>query len=465
MRKVLYIARREFMATVLTKSFIYGVLLTPALLGLMVFVMPRLIMKAPPKMAGRVEIIDPTGAVADGLSAYLTPERFAERRAREKEEIEQATPSVMRRQTDPRVSAAVRQSLDSVLGEVPRIDVVPLPAGADVERAKEPLLVPTPKGGPEPATLLALVVVHPDAVRQQEGEADFGTYDLFVRSKLDDRLVNDIHRGMAESIVAARLEASGVDRTRARGLTEVPRPSSVTVTMEGEQKTSRVLNEVIPLAFVMLLSMSVLTSGSYLLMSTIEEKASRVVEVLLSGASAMELMTGKILGQMAVGVVLLALYAALGLLALVSFASIGMIDPMLLPFLIIFYVLAYFMTAAMIAAVGSAVNDIREAQSLNMPVMLVLMIPLFVWLPITQQPNSVLAVALSFIPPMSNFVVLLRMTSAAPPPAWQVSMSILIGAAGVYAAFWFAAKVFRVGLLMFGKPPSFGTLVRWARMS
>jgi ABC-2 type transport system permease protein len=76
-----------------------------------------------------------------------------------------------------------------------------------------------------------------------------------------------------------------------------------------------------------------------------------------------------------------------------------------------------------------------------------------------------LSVVLSFIPPISNFVMLLRMASNTPPALWQVGLSILMSAAGVYVALRFAAKVFRVGLLMFGKPPTFGTLIRWARMS
>ena len=93
---------------------------------------------------------------------------------------------------------------------------------------------------------------------------------------------------------------------------------------------------------MILLLMSVLTSGQYLLTSTVEEKSNRVVEVLLSAVSAMELMTGKILGQMAVGLLVLALYAGLGIVALVSFAMLGLLDPMLIVFLLIFYVLAYF---------------------------------------------------------------------------------------------------------------------------
>ena len=76
-----------------------------------------------------------------------------------------------------------------------------------------------------------------------------------------------------------------------------------------------------------------------------------------------------------------------------------------------------------------------------------------------------LAIVLSYIPPVSNFVILLRLTSSSPPPLWQAWLAVVVGAAGVYVLLWFAAKVFRVGLLMFGKPPTLGTLIRWARMS
>ena len=127
--------------------------------------------------------------------------------------------------------------------------------------------------------------------------------------------------------------------------------------------------------------------------------------------------------------------------------------------------LAFFTFASLMAAVGAAVNEMREAQSLMMPIMMVLMVPMMLWLPLSRDPNSLLAVVLSFLPPLSSFVMLLRMASQSPPPMWEAWLSIAIGAVGVYAALWFAAKVFRVGLLMYGKPPTFRTLVRWARMS
>ena len=467
MKKMLYVAGREFMATVTTKGFVFGILVAPLAIALIIYLLPRYLTKAPPKVEGQVVIINPTGAVAEGVAAYLTPQRFAERRAKTTRDIEDATSATLRGATaaSPGASAAVKQSIDTALGSVPRLQVVTLPGGSDLDAAKAPLKVPLPDHGAGPDTRLAVIVVDADAVRPADGREAFGTYELFVRDKLDDRLVDDLHAAMREAIVASRLQASGFDAGRIKVLTSVPRPDSRTVTAEGERTTNKELNTILPAAFMILLLVSVMTSGQYLLTSTVEEKSNRVVEVLLSAVSPMELMTGKILGQMCVGLLVLALYAGLGVLALVSFATVGLVDPFLLVFLLVFFVIAYFIFASMMAAIGSAVNEMREAQSLMTPIMMIMMIPWIIWLPLSREPNSLLAVVLSFVPPFSSFVMLLRMTSVAPPPMWQAWASVAVGAVGVYAALWFAARVFKVGLLMYGKPPTFGTLVKWARMS
>jgi ABC-type Na+ efflux pump permease subunit len=241
--------------------------------------------------------------------------------------------------------------------------------------------------------------------------------------------------------------------------------TSRTVTAAGEDRTNEVLNQIMPAAFMALLIVSVMMSGQYLLTTTVEEKSSRVVEVLLSVVSAMELMVGKILGQLVVGLLVLTLYLALGLVALVSFATLGLLDPMLIAFLFVFFLIAYVTLGAFMAAVGAAVSEMREAQGLMMPVMLIIMVPWILWMPISRDPNSLFAVVLSFIPPVGNFVMLLRMASPAPPPIWQALLAMVVGAAGALGSLWFASKIFRIGLLMYGKPPNFKTLLRWARMA
>ena len=467
MKKILYIALREFTSTVMTKGFIIGMLITPIMIGIIVLIFPRMINRTPPKVIGEIAVIDSTGQVTAGLRAYLLPERFVERREASSRQAAEAAPEAVKKvvASSPGGKEAMQRQLSTAFGEVPQLDVVALDPGTDLESAKAPLKTVAGGDRTNQPRRLALVILHPDAMRRDAGKTRFGSYDLFVRSKLDDRIEDDIRDGLRDAIVEARVQASGLKRSEIEALTQVERPQSRTVTEAGERATNEVLNTLMPAAFMILLLISALTSGQSLLTTTVEEKASRVVEVLLSAVSPIELMAGKVLGQMAVGFVVLALYVGLGIVALFSFAMLGLLDPMLILFLLMFFVFAYFTIAAFMAAIGSAVNEMREAQTLMTPVMLIIMIPWILWLPISREPNSLLAVILSFIPPLGNFVVLLRMTSTAPPPMWQVGLAMVASAAGAAAALWFAAKVFRIGLLMFGKPPTFGTLIRWIRMS
>jgi len=159
------------------------------------------------------------------------------------------------------------------------------------------------------------------------------------------------------------------------------------------------------------------------------------------------------------------LYTGIGLVALTTFALNGLVDPLLFVYLIVFFVVSYVTAAALMAAIGAAVNDLRDAQSMMAPVMMIFMLPYLLMFPVINQPNSLLSTVASFIPPIGNFVMMVRLSTNTPPPVWQVILAILIGAAGAYFALQLAAKVFRVGLLMFGKPPTFATLIRWIRMS
>jgi ABC-2 type transport system permease protein len=422
--------------------------------------------EGPPKVDGEVAIVDPTGQVVAGVQSFLQPDRIVKRRQDAYRKIQEAMPPALRAAAGgaDTSKAGIERAFESALGQVPRLSILALTPGSDVEAAKEPLRAVAARGSGS-SERLALVVVHPDAVERHPGSDRFGSYDLFVRGKLDDRVTDEIGDGVRDAIVDARVRRSGLDRKEVDALTTVDKVPSRTVTAEGEDRTNELLNRIIPMALMGLMLMSVLMSGQYLLTTTVEEKSNRVVEVLLSAVSPMELMVGKIFGQFAVGLLVLALYLGLGLVALLSFASLGLLDPMLIVFLLIFYLLAYLSVGAFMAAIGSAVNEMREAQGLMTPVMLVIMVPWILWMPISRDPNSVLATVLTFVPPLSNFVIILRLASSTPPPLWQTLLAILAGAAGVYASLWFAAKVFRIGLLMYGKPPSFATLVRWARMA
>jgi ABC-2 type transport system permease protein len=349
----------------------------------------------------------------------------------------------------------VRQGLEAAAID---LTLVERPAGADIEREKAWLYA-----DPKPVRHLALVVVHADAVEPAEPGGRYGAYDLYVPPHLDDRIEGEIRRNLHDAIVAARIRSLGLDPGTITAAMDVPRVQAVTVSRDEERRSVAGLNVLLPLAFAFLLFMGVMTGGQALLTSTVEEKSSRVIEVLLSAVSPMELMAGKLLGHLAVSLVALSVYIALGLLLLTTFTLFGLVDLSLIAYLAIFFVLTYLVLGSLMMAIGSAVNDMREAQTLMTPITLLIILPWILWMPISRDPNGAFSVAMSFIPPVNSFAMLLRMTSSAPPPLWQVWASIAIGAAAVVGAIWFAAKVFRIGLLMYGKPPNFATLIRWAR--
>jgi ABC-2 type transport system permease protein len=114
-------------------------------------------------------------------------------------------------------------------------------------------------------------------------------------------------------------------------------------------------------------------------------------------------------------------------------------------------------------SIGAAVNQLADAQSLMGPVMLLLVAPYVLAPFIGRAPNSTFSVAVSFIPPVNTFGMIARLASDSPPPVWQVWLTVLVGLGAACATVWFAAKVFKIGLLMHGKPPNFATLIRWAR--
>ena len=134
-------------------------------------------------------------------------------------------------------------------------------------------------------------------------------------------------------------------------------------------------------------------------------------------------------------------------------------------YLFLFFLTAYLVYGAIMQTIGAAVSQIADAQSLMGPVMLLLVIPYILSFIVGQRPDAPFTVIASFIPPVNSFMMLARLASSSPPPVWQVLVSLGLSVAAAMVTVWFAAKVFRVGLLMHGKPPSLITLVKWARMS
>ncbi len=453
MSRILHVALRDFLATVMTKGFIIGLLIAPAIGGVMILVGPWLFDDSRYQIEGEYAVLDPTGAVLPAMSAALDPAAVAERRMNEFRRTLGDAPEAVRGLAE----AAIRESMDDALGPAPDVRLRGLPADADVEAAKAWL-----NEEPDGPRHTALIVVHEHAVTTGAAQG-LGSYDLFVAPGLDDRDLDFIHDSVRDAIVDARVAARSLDRDELDALLRVPRPRSTTVSPDAERETVGGLNTMLPMAFMILMFLGVMSGGQTMLTSMIEEKSTRVVEVLLSAVSPMELMAGKLIGGVAITLVMLGLYIAMGLVLLSTFSLFGLLDPWLIVYLAIFFLIGFFLFGSLMLAVGAAVNDMTEAQTLQMPLMLVLMVPWFIWPAVSRNPGSTLAVVVSHLPPLNSFGMLLRLGSSQPPPWWEVWLSIAVGLASVVAAVWVAAKVFRIGLLMYGKPPDLKTLIRWVR--
>jgi ABC-2 type transport system permease protein len=458
MSRILHIAGREFASTVLTKGFIIGAVVVPAVLAVAIPVIIFIIsQQKAPAIVGTVAIIDPTGEVAPRLVEYLKPEAIALRRGDLAEQAGAAMPSM------PGASPeATGQAMDMVLGTAPNLSVEILEPGADFDTAKERIRQAVKD---DPASTIAVARIDADAVVKDDSSEQFGAFALTHMPRLDERIVGEIEAGLRRGVLDARYKANGFEKSTIQALTTVNAERTTEVTEEGERESTSAMSFILPMVMMLLVLGAVFTGGQYLLTTTIEEKSNRVVEVLLSAVSPTQLMAGKILGQMIVGLTMLTIYSGVGISALIAFSLGDLISPMDLVWMFLFFLTGYGMIASLMAAAGAAVNDLREAQAFMTPIMMFMMIPYFMMIVVPRAPNSTLAVTLSFIPPINPFIMMLRIASNDPPPTWQILLSLGVSAIGALLAVWLAGKIFRVGMLMFGKPPNFRTLVRWVRMA
>jgi len=451
LKRVGLVARRDFLVTVGNKGFLFGVLVMPLIMSVVISLLPKLLSHSGAQTDVEVALIDSSSAVAAPLRQELDPEVLAAaQKARNARVADQLGPAGGRA-----ASVAAAASAD-----IPAFKVKELPADASVD-AQQAWAADEHLGKQERR---ALVVVPAGAVARS-GEAPFATYQLYAPRNLPQDAENILHGAVRQALISARLRATGVDPAVVRSATFVAQSSTVVVGAGGKQQGGQGLNRALPFIMGVLLFMGVMMGGQSLMTSTVEEKSSRVVEVLLAAVSPLELMWGKLIGQLGVGLVALGVYVALGVLALLQFAMIGLIEPRLILFLFVFFLMAYLVYGALMQTVGAAVNQMADAQSLLGPIMMMLVIPYVLTIFIGGKPDAPFSVILSFVPPVNAFAMMARLASSSPPPLWQLLLSLAASLVAAVVTVWFAAKVFRVGLLMHGKPPSLGTLIKWARMS
>jgi ABC-2 type transport system permease protein len=222
------------------------------------------------------------------------------------------------------------------------------------------------------------------------------------------------------------------------------------------------------LIMVMLLYMAVIFYGVSVMRAVLEEKNSRVMEVLLSSATSTELMAGKLIGVGAVGLTQIGIWITMAsvyaLPALAASASTGEIHiaPLTLVAFAVFFLLGYLLYSSVYAAVGAVITSEQEGQQLQFIILLPLILAVFMMGPVMRAPDSPIAVWTSMIPFFSPILMYLRI-AIQPPPAWQIAVSLLLLVATIGGILFLCARIYRIGILMYGKRPTLPEIVKWLK--
>jgi ABC-2 type transport system permease protein len=227
------------------------------------------------------------------------------------------------------------------------------------------------------------------------------------------------------------------------------------------------------LGLFMILYMSMLLWGQQVMNGVLEEKGSRVVEVVISAVTSFELMMGKLAGICLVGLTQLGIWlgtvavlTAPGIVTAMAFMPKGASPPTLtLPILfhfILLFILGFFAFATLYAAIGASFNNLQEAQQAASVAAIFIIIPVMVMWPVINDPNSTMATVLSLIPLFTPLLMPLRIVIEM-PPLWQLGLAYALTFGFVVGMVWFCSKIYRIGILMYGKKPTFREIWKWTR--
>lgn len=445
MRKALVIAGREYRAAVRSKAFVVTLVLMPVLMGASVLV--QVVFK---KLEDTTEkafaVVDrsPGGRIAEALAAdvsiynaHLTTDPKTGNRIHPSIKLEVVPPTG----SDPDAVLRLRAELSKRV-EAGELEAV-LEIGPDVYSLRPD---PSPESAPDSQ------IVRWQA--KKPGEDFIGRYL--------DRRIND-------AVQRHRLAAAGIDANQVRALQQqVPlrpkgltRPNRQTGQLEDAADEQRLTSFFLPAVLIGLMFMVIMIGATPAMQGIVEEKGQRIAEVLLGSVTPFELMAGKLLGVVGVSSTMAGVYLGGGVVVAARYGLTDSLSPGLVAWFIVFLLLALLIYGSLFIAIGAAAGDIKDTQTLLMPIMLVACLPFFALGPIMMDPNGKVAVACSFFPFSAPMVLVARQSVPPGVPAWQMATGIAIVLATTVFCVWAAGRVFRVGILMQGKGARFKDMAQW----
>ena len=449
--KLVAVIKREYLQQVRTKAFWIATFLIPTLgLGL-IFIQVALSRSLVAK--GRIGVVDLSGRLYDGIVAEYRaqPGDEEEPKSADAKKKEEKLPGA---QTSEKAGQAQKPKITQL--DLFKVDARPETLTSVRKQLNEDV---------QKERIKAYIVLTPQTL--ETGAAEWRAQSVKAEVILRQQIANYVSRAATKE----RLKDRGVDpkvyeAARLRVDLEAHEAKEIE---SGESGKNVGMNLAISAVFFFLIYMSIFIYGAYIMRGVLEEKNNRIVEVIISSVRPTTLMLGKILGIGLVGLTQYAVWAFLSLAVALPGAAavIGMgeglphIPVATIGAFVLFFLLGYFLYSSLYAALSAPFNTEQEAQQFVIIPGIILILTSTTWFFAFNQPNGTLATVLSFFPFTAPLMMFMRI-SVQTPPLWQIATSVALLVATIVAVAWFAGRIYRVGILMYGKKPTLPEIFRWA---
>ena len=450
MRKFLAVVKHEYKKIVLKWTFLLATLLFPVLATGFAIV-PALLfsIKGEPT---RLVVVDPTGKVAPRVKENLLNDKKS---SDEKKSANKAAGGLTDSQQEQMKRAAEQFSERFVFDEYDA-------QGKTIEQIKREL------SGEITAKELDAYLIVP-----ANYDAADAKFEFFSR-KAGDLISNSLfERAVNSAVRSQRLADANISEDALKDLSRAVDFSATTINESGDEKDG---SGVFAVAFVigLMIYITLLVYGQQIMAAVIEEKETRIAEILFSSAKPFELMMGKLVGVGLAGMTQLAIWlGSLLILTGIGVATVAMtamnfampdISPLAVVYFFIFFILGFFIYSTIYALIGSMVTTVQEGGQFAMFPVIILVIGFYMTFMVIRDPSSSLAFWVSIAPFFAPITMPVRILTET-PPFWQIALSILLNGAAIAGLVWLAARVYRVGMLMYGKKATIPEVWKWIRQA
>lgn len=431
---IFVIAKREYLERVKRKGFWIATLVLPVFV-LAIGILPPLLL-ANSKATQRLVVIDETGKVARDFVA-LTEARKAEEKQKK----------------DEKAKEGKKLAQFEVVVEPPAGDPAAQRAGLERRVLKE--------------EIDAWIWIAPGVLSGGK------KVEYHARSVSNIFTQEVLERDLSKVVNKVRLTQGGIDPDKVAAMTQPVELDTIRSTEKGGRAEKGLGGAAFGYLMFMMLYIVIAVWGQQVMLGVLEEKGTRIVEVLVSTIRPFELMLGKLTGIGAVGLTQFAIWqSTLAVASILAGRNVliklpeGVTLPTITAAMVIhfgiLFLLGFFVFSSFYAAIGAAFNNQQEAQQVASVGIIFLMAPLFFIYPVINAPDGRLAVVTSMIPIFTPLVMTLRIALQM-PPAWQIILAELITVGFIFGMVWLCGRVYRVGILMYGKKPTVGEILRWVR--